>query len=74
MHEEPTIPNFGQPGQGTKLRSGMVLAIEPMVTQGDWDVTVADNGWDAVTVDGKLAAHFEHTIIVTDQGCLIATA
>jgi len=73
LHEEPAIPNFGQPGQGMKLRAGMVLAIEPMVTEGDWDVTVADNGWDAMTVDGKLAAHFEHTVIVTDQGCLIAT-
>jgi methionyl aminopeptidase len=66
LHEDPQIPNFGDPGRGPVLRPGMVLAIEPMVTMGSWEVKILDDGWTAVTRDGSLAAHFEHTIAVTD--------
>jgi len=66
LHEEPQVPNFGDPGRGPQLRPGMVLAIEPMVTMGSWEVKVLDDGWTAVTRDGSLAAHFEHTIAVTE--------
>jgi methionyl aminopeptidase len=68
LHEEPQIPNFGEPGHGPRLRPGMVLAIEPMVTMGSWEVRILDDGWTAVTRDGSLAAHFEHTVAVTDEG------
>lgn len=66
LHEEPQVPNFGDPGRGPQLRPGMVLAIEPMVTMGSWEVKVLDDGWTAVTKDGSLAAHFEHTVAVTE--------
>jgi len=66
LHEDPQVPNFGEPGRGPQLRPGMVLAIEPMVTMGSWEVKVLDDGWTAVTRDGSLAAHFEHTIAITD--------
>jgi methionyl aminopeptidase len=66
LHEEPQVPNFGEPGRGPQLRAGMVLAIEPMVTMGSFEVKVLDDGWTAVTKDGSLAAHFEHTVAVTD--------
>jgi len=66
LHEDPQIPNFGEPGQGPVLRPGMVLAIEPMVTLGHWEVRVLKDRWTAVTEDGSLAAHFEHTVAVTD--------
>ena len=66
LHEDPQVPNFGDPGRGPQLRPGMVLAIDPMVTMGSWEVKVLDDGWTAVTRDGSLAAHFEHTIAVTD--------
>ena len=66
LHEDPQDPNFGDPGRGPPRRPGMVLAIEPMVTMGSWEVKVLDDGWTAVTRDGSLAAHFEHTIAVTD--------
>ena len=66
LHEDPQIPNFGDPGRGPVLRPGMVLAVEPMVTMGSWEVRILDDGWTAVTRDGSLAAHFEHTIAVTD--------
>ena len=73
MHEEPQIPNFGSPGKGPVLASGMVLAIEPMVNAGGHEVfTLADN-WTFVTADGKLSAHFEDTIAVTDDGPVIMT-
>lgn len=65
LHEDPHVPNFGRPGRGPRLQPGMTLAIEPMVNQGDCDVTILDDGWTAVTKDGKLSAHFEHTILVT---------
>ena len=74
LHEEPQIPNFGDPGRGPQLRAGMVLAIEPMVTMGSWEVKVLDDGWTAVTQDGSLAAHFEHTVAVTDNGPEVLTS
>lgn len=74
LHEEPQIPNFGEPGRGPQLRPGMVLAIEPMVTMGNWEVRVLDDGWTAVTQDGSLAAHFEHTVAITEDGPDILTA
>ena len=71
LHEEPQIPNFGKPHTGPILREGMVLAIEPMVSQGTWEVKVLDDGWTAVTLDNSLACHFEHTIAVTKNGSVI---
>ncbi len=68
LHEDPQIPNFGEPGKGPLLRPGMVLAIEPMVTMGHWEVRVLADHWTAVTEDGSLAAHFEHTVAVTEPG------
>lgn len=68
LHEEPQVPNFGDPGRGPQLRPGMVLAIEPMVTMGTYEVRVLDDGWTAVTKDGSLAAHFEHTVAITENG------
>jgi len=73
LHEEPQIPNFGEPGRGPQLKAGMVLAVEPMVTMGSWEVKVLDDGWTAVTRDGSLAAHFEHTIAVTEDGPEVLT-
>lgn len=66
MHEEPLIPNFGVSGTGPLLRKGMVLAIEPMLTVGDWHTKVGSNQWTVSTVDGSLAAHFEDTVLITD--------
>jgi methionyl aminopeptidase len=74
LHEDPQIPNFGDPGRGPQLRPGMVLAIEPMVTMGSWEVKVLDDGWTAVTRDGSLAAHFEHTIAITETGPEVLTS
>jgi methionyl aminopeptidase len=68
LHEEPWIPNFGKPGRGPRLECGMVLAVEPMVTAGRPDVRMLDDEWTAVTTDGSFAAHFEHTILVTEDG------
>lgn len=73
MHEEPQVPNYGTAGAGMELRSGLVLAIEPMITEGDHRVKILKDGWTVVTADGKLAAHFEHTIAVTDDGPKILT-
>lgn len=73
MHEDPQVPNYGRPGTGAKLRPGMVLAVEPMITQGRRDVKILDDGWTVVTTDGKLAAHFEHTIALTQDGPKILT-
>ena len=73
MHEEPQVPNYGKAGTGMELRSGLVLAIEPMITQGGYQVDTLDDGWTVVTQDGKLAAHFEHTIAITDDGPKILT-
>jgi methionyl aminopeptidase len=73
MHEDPQVPNYGEPGQGPLLRKGLCLAIEPMITEGTWEVETLDDGWTVVTEDGKLAAHFEHTIAITDDGPKILT-
>ncbi len=73
LHEEPEIPNFGSPACGPLLQSGMVLAIEPMINQGSWECRILDNGWTAVTKDGRASAHFEHTVAVTDKGPQILT-
>jgi methionyl aminopeptidase len=68
LHEAPQVPNFGSPGKGMRLREGMVLAIEPMVNAGGSDVKILDDGWTAVTKDGTLSAHFEHSVAVTRNG------
>lgn len=73
LHEDPQIPNYGTPGRGAKLKSGMTFAIEPMVNIGRPDVKVLEDGWTAVTVDGQRSAHFEHTIAITDNGPEILT-
>jgi len=74
VHEEPNIPNFGHSGTGPILKSGMTIAIEPMATLGGYDVFIARDGWTVKTRDGSRAAHFEHTILVTDTGAEILTA
>ena len=74
LHEEPQLPNFGKPGQGPRLRAGMVLAIEPMVNMGKDGVRVLSDHWTAVTEDGSLSAHFEHTVAVTEAGPVILTS
>ncbi len=68
LHEEPQVPNFGPPGRGPKIKSGMVLAVEPMIAIGDWDVEILDDNWTAVTRDRSLSAHFEHTVAITQKG------
>jgi methionyl aminopeptidase len=73
LHEEPQVPNFGEAGRGPVLKAGMVLAIEPMVTMGSWEVRVLEDGWTAVTADGSLAAHFEDTIAITENGPEVLT-
>jgi methionyl aminopeptidase len=73
LHEEPQIANYGPGGRGPRLSEGMVLAIEPMVNAGDAGVKVLNDGWTAVTRDGSLSAHFEHTVVVTGDGCEILT-
>jgi methionyl aminopeptidase len=73
LHEEPQIPNYGVAGRGPRLAEGMVLAIEPMVNMGKAGVKVLGDGWTAVTKDGSLSAHFEHTVVVTADGCRILT-
>ncbi|MFH0853606.1 MAG: type I methionyl aminopeptidase [bacterium] len=73
LHEDPSIPNFGPASQGPIVQAGMVLAIEPMLTLGDWQVKTLDDGWTVVTADRKISAHFEHTIAVTGQGVKVLT-
>ncbi|MFN2446802.1 MAG: type I methionyl aminopeptidase [Vicinamibacterales bacterium] len=73
LHEEPQIPNYGSAGRGPRLAEGMVLAIEPMVNAGKAGVKVLGDGWTAVTKDGSLSAHFEHTVVVTADGCRVLT-
>lgn len=68
LHEPPQVPNFGVPGTGIRLEPGMVLAIEPMINAGRYETKVLADGWTAVTVDGRLSAHFEHTVAVTEKG------
>ena len=73
LHEDPSIPNYGTPGRGVRLLPGMTLAIEPMVNVGTYAVKTLSNGWTVVTADGKLSAHFEHTVAVTANGPVILT-
>lgn len=73
MHEEPEIPNFGKPGLGPILKKGMVLAIEPMINEGGYEVEILEDKWTAVTKDRKLSAHFEHTICVSQNGAEVLT-
>jgi methionyl aminopeptidase len=73
MHEPPQIPNYGRPGRGPRLLPGMVFAIEPMVNVGTERVRMLDDEWTAVTADGKLSAHFEHTVLITEDGPEILT-
>jgi methionyl aminopeptidase len=73
LHEDPEVPNYGAPGHGQRLRPGMTIAIEPMVNVGDWHVRVLNDRWTVVTVDGKLSAHYENTVAITENGVLILT-
>jgi methionyl aminopeptidase len=73
LHESPQVPNYGVPGKGVKLKPGMVLAIEPMINEKGPDVKVLEDGWTAVTCDGGLSAHFEHTVAITEHGPEILT-
>jgi methionyl aminopeptidase len=73
MHEEPSVSNVGQAGTGLRLETGLVLALEPMITAGTWKVKVQPDGWTVVTQDGRRSAHFEHTVAVTDDGPEILT-
>jgi len=68
LHEDPQVPNYGKPGTGLVLRPGLVVAIEPMITEGSWRVRVDEDGWTARTEDGKLSAHFEYSVAVTENG------
>lgn len=74
LHEEPVLPNFGPPNVGPRLEAGMVLAIEPMVNMGRYDVKVLKDGWTVVTADGSLSAHFEHSVVVLEDGPRVLTA
>ena len=73
MHEDPSVPNFGKKGTGVRLRAGTVLCIEPMIALGDWKVRLLGDGWGAVTVDGKPAAHYENTVVIRKDGVEILT-
>lgn len=74
LHEEPSVPNFGSPGRGPRLKPGMTLAVEPMVNEGSRYVHTLNDNWTVVTVDGSLCAHFEHTIAITEEGHEILTS
>lgn len=74
LHEDPQIPNYGPPGRGPELRPGLVIAVEPMVNVGDWPTRLLADDWTVVTADGSLAAHFEHTVAVTEDGHEVLTA
>lgn len=73
LHEDPSVPNYGKPGKGARLLPGMTIAIEPMINEGTQDVRILKNNWTVVTADGKLSAHFEHTVAITDGECIILT-
>lgn len=73
MHEPPQLPNFGRPGRGQRLREGMVIAIEPMVNAGTYEVCMRDDGWTAATADGRRSSHFEHTVAITEHGPEVLT-
>ena len=72
-HEDPHIPNFGEPGRGPRLSEGMTIAIEPMITAGSPEVLLDEDGWTIRTADGSISAHFEHTVAITDEGPRILT-
>ncbi len=73
MHEAPDVPNYGKAGRGLKLKAGMAIAIEPMFNLGTAETSVLDDGWTVVTQDGQLSAHFEHTVLITDDGPVVST-
>ena len=73
MHEDPSVPNYGKKGTGLRLRAGTVLCIEPMIAMGDWRVRLLKDGWGAVTIDGKPAAHYENTVVIREDGVEILT-
>ena len=73
MHEDPSVPNFGKLGTGVRLKAGTVLCVEPMIAMGNWRVNLLPDGWGAVTVDGKVAAHYENTLVVREDGVEILT-
>lgn len=73
MHEDPQVPNYGDAGKGPRLKAGMVLAIEPMINLGSAEVKVLEDGWTAITIDGSVSAHFEHTVAITKDGPVILT-
>lgn len=73
LHEEPEVPNYGKEGHGLRLQAGMVIAIEPMINQGTAKIKILPDGWTVKTIDGKLSAHFEHTIAITSNGAVILT-
>ena len=73
LHEDPQIPNYGKPGRGATLRSGMTIAIEPMITEGSELVKTLDDGWTVVTIDGKNAAHYENSVLITDDEPVVMT-
>lgn len=74
LHEEPQVPNFGQPGRGPRIKPGLVLAIEPMIAVGDWNVEILEDNWTAVTRDKGLSAHHEHTVALTEKGLQILSS
>jgi methionyl aminopeptidase len=73
LHEDPQVPNYGEPGKGQLLRPGMCIAIEPMLNLGDWHTRILNDQWTVVTADGSLSAHFEHTIAITENGPKVLT-
>ena len=73
MHEAPDVPNYGRPGKGLKLKAGMAIAIEPMFNLGTAETSVLEDGWTVITQDGKLSAHWEHTVLITEQGPVVST-
>ena len=73
MHEDPSVPNYGRKGTGMRLKAGMTICIEPMITQGDWRVKTLPDGWTTVTQDGSAAAHYENTVLITEDGAEILT-
>ena len=73
LHEDPSVPNYGTPGRGTRITKGMVIAIEPMVNAGVYGVKEMPDGWTVKTADGKLSAHYEHTVAITENGALLLT-
>ena len=73
LHEDPSVPNYGVPSRGVRLLPGMTIAIEPMINEGSFEVEVLSDDWTTVTKDGKLSAHFEHTVAITSSGPVILT-